>query len=212
MASLDTARPRILVRHPDPIFALGIAATLGQMAGFDVTERAPDSDDDAASLVVCDVEASRALTRAGSVVVIARRPREYEIEESMQRGVLGYLAADCALAELESAVLAAAQGRRYLCKASAREMANSLGSEALTARERDVLGLLARGQCNKVIAQRLGIAVGTVKAHVRAILAKLAASSRTQAAGIAVARGLVPDAATLDGAAGRAAPAPRLAS
>jgi len=90
-------------------------------------------------------------------------------------------------------VRAAAQGRRFLCHAAAQEVANSLTNEALTARERDVLLLLAQGRCNKTIASHLDIAVGTVKAHVRTIMSKLKASSRTEAACIAVARGLLPE-------------------
>jgi DNA-binding NarL/FixJ family response regulator len=70
-------------------------------------------------------------------------------------------------------------------------MADSLTREALTAREAEVLDLLACGQCNKSIARQLDIAVGTVKAHVKAIMAKLDASSRTQAVSVAAQRGLV---------------------
>jgi DNA-binding CsgD family transcriptional regulator len=61
----------------------------------------------------------------------------------------------------------------------------------LTVREQQVLELLARGQCNKMIAPHLGIAVGTIKSHVKSIMAKLEASSRTEAASIAAERGIV---------------------
>ncbi|MNY29179.1 Transcriptional regulatory protein LiaR [compost metagenome] len=63
--------------------------------------------------------------------------------------------------------------------------------EQLTLREDQVLRLLARGQCNKTIARQLGIAVGTVKTHVKGVLAKLGASSRTEAASIAAEKGMV---------------------
>jgi DNA-binding NarL/FixJ family response regulator len=120
--------------------------------------------------------------------------------------VLGYLVSGCSLGELEGAVHAACRGHRFLCQAAAREVANSLTSETLTLRERDVLGLLAQGCCNKTIASGLDIALGTVKAHVRSIMAKLDASSRTEAASVAAARGLLPEPAFAPTGAMRAPP------
>jgi DNA-binding CsgD family transcriptional regulator len=71
----------------------------------------------------------------------------------------------------------------------------SVSQATLTTREREVLCPLVRGLANKAIARELGISVGTVKVHVRAILDKLQASSRTQAASVAVQRGLIEAAA-----------------
>ena len=62
--------------------------------------------------------------------------------------------------------------------------------EDLTPRETEILGLLAEGQSNKVIARNLGISDGTVKLHVKAILRKLHVHSRVEAAVLAVEHGL----------------------
>ena len=83
------------------------------------------------------------------------------------------------------------RGLRYLGLEVSQRMADSLTRETLTARESEVLRLLAAGLCNKSIASRLLIGVGTVKAHVRGIMGKLGASSRTQVVTIAAQRGLV---------------------
>jgi DNA-binding NarL/FixJ family response regulator len=63
--------------------------------------------------------------------------------------------------------------------------------DSLTEREKEVLGLLAQGFANKEIAQRLSVTERTVKFHVSAILSKLGVSNRTEAAHIAVQRGIV---------------------
>ncbi|MER3486687.1 MAG: DNA-binding response regulator, partial [Chloroflexota bacterium] len=67
-----------------------------------------------------------------------------------------------------------------------------IAGEPLTARERQVLELVAAGLPNKTIARQLGISEHTVKFHVGSVLAKLGASSRTEAVMIATRRGLLP--------------------
>jgi two-component system nitrate/nitrite response regulator NarL len=68
----------------------------------------------------------------------------------------------------------------------------TMAGEPLTARERQVLELVAAGLPNKTIARQLGISEHTVKFHVGSVLAKLGASSRTEAVMIATRRGLLP--------------------
>jgi two-component system NarL family response regulator len=80
---------------------------------------------------------------------------------------------------------------RYLCPLVAQRMADSLSRASLTSREIEVLQLVVTGESNKAIARRLNIELGTVKSHMTAIMSKLGATSRTQAAAIAAERGLV---------------------
>ena len=79
-------------------------------------------------------------------------------------------------------------------------MADSLSRASLTSREVEVLRLMMTGESNKTIARRLHIELGTVKSHMTAIMAKIGATSRTQAAGIAANRGLVEEQWTSDDA------------
>lgn len=199
--------PQVRVWHPEPIFAAGVAAALRTSGPFEVFVGSPleqpgDAERDSVTISICDHERGVELARRWRViraprpvrervVVVAARPREIDVQAALAQGVLGYLVAACDLEELLGAVRAAVDGRRFLCQATARQLANSMVSESLTAREFDVLELLARGRCNKAIAAELAIAVGTVKAHVRGILAKLNARSRTEAASIAAHRGLL---------------------
>lgn len=72
-----------------------------------------------------------------------------------------------------------------------RDLDTSFAVEPLTAREKDVLSLLAEGLPNKAIADRLEISDQTVKFHVASITAKLGASNRTEAVRLAFRRGLI---------------------
>nr|MBA3275751.1 response regulator transcription factor [Chloroflexia bacterium] len=98
------------------------------------------------------------------------------------------------------AIRAAAAGQVQLASEAARLLMREVGQpdtaaptgvDALTARETDVLRLMARGQANKEIARSLGIGDKTVKTHVSNVLAKLGVQSRTQAALHAARTGLV---------------------
>jgi DNA-binding NarL/FixJ family response regulator len=93
--------------------------------------------------------------------------------------------------DLVAGIRALARGENYLCDAVAHQLSRIAPRDMLTSREDEVLRLLARGRSNKSIARELDIAVGTVKVHVKSILSKLDASSRTEAASIATERGLV---------------------
>jgi DNA-binding NarL/FixJ family response regulator len=203
MQMLETTRVRILVAHTNPLIAVGLATALRRSDDFDVAVDGIDADGLGASLpdvVVADCETGlrRAAahreargTTAPRVLVMCGQLREHEVRRALEQGVHGYLPLDSAIDEFVHGVRTVARGSRYLAPSTAQCMADSLTREALTTREAEVLDLLACGQCNKSIARQLDIAVGTVKAHVKAIMAKLDASSRTQAVSVAAHRGLV---------------------
>jgi DNA-binding NarL/FixJ family response regulator len=195
---------KVLVMHAEPLIAVGLAAALRQCPGFSVQVRDGDgAPADAIDVIVADYQcgvqiASAPDIRASSlkaarVLVMTTHDREHDVRLALEAGVHGYLLLGCPIQELIAGVRTLARGSRYLCLAVAQRMAESLTREALTPREADVLRLLVRGQCNKSIAKQLEIAVGTVKAHVKAIMGKLDASSRTEAASVAAQRGLIDD-------------------
>ncbi len=117
---------------------------------------------------------------------------------AVRAGAIGYLLKDTDAEALCRAIKAAAAGQVQLApEAAARLMREVRAPEPvaaapmLTARETDVLRLVARGRANKEIAAELGIGEKTVKTHVSNVLAKLGAQSRTQAALSAARLGLV---------------------
>lgn len=190
----------VLVMHAEPLIAVGLAAALRQFPGFSVHVQGGDGPPaEAIDVVVTDYRGgvrlasatgSRAQSlKAARVLVMTTYDREHEVRLALEAGVQGYLLLGCPIPELIASVSALGRGSRYLCLAVAQRMAESLTREALTPRETDVLQLLARGQCNKSIARQLAIAVGTVKVHVKAIMAssmpaaapRLPASQRNEA-------------------------------
>jgi len=114
---------------------------------------------------------------------------------AVKAGAIGYLLKDTQALELRRAIKAAAAGQVQLSpQASAylmREVRAPETIEALTAREMEVLRLLALGQSNKEIARHLSIVEDTIKIHVRHILSKLGVQSRTQAVLCAMRLGLI---------------------
>jgi two-component system, NarL family, response regulator LiaR len=111
---------------------------------------------------------------------------------ALEAGVAGYLLKTSSAQELAAAVRTAAGGALVLDEALSRRLTRRWRtgpgetSPALTAREAEVLRLIARGLPNKQIASQLGLGLRTVESHVSSLLGKLGVSSRTEAALYAV--------------------------
>lgn len=90
-----------------------------------------------------------------------------------------------------STIRAVRAGKKVIAPAIAAKLAEHVASDVLTPRQTEVLRCLSEGKSNLEVAQALFISEGTVKAHVKAILAKLDARDRTQALMIAFRRGLL---------------------
>lgn len=220
--------PRVWIHHALPLVNLGLASALRDRFDLEVIEGAAAGPRDGAppvgpvDVAVLDhaaglrlaaeqrgERAPQGLARA-RVLVVTGSDREAEVRQALAAGVHGYLLHDCSADELVQAVQALARGGRHLCHAAALRMAESLAYQALTPRELQVLRLLVEGHANKTIASTLSLSIGTVKAHLKHVLSKLGAQSRTQAIGVAVQRGLVGEARTVASPmpAGLAAPSP----
>jgi DNA-binding NarL/FixJ family response regulator len=126
-----------------------------------------------------------------SVVILTSFSDREQIIAALDAGAIGYLLKDAGPSELIDGVRAAARGESPLHPKAARELLTQRDAPAgsgaasdadLTAREREILELLARGLPNKRIALDLGISEKTVKAHVTSIFNALGVTDRTQAA------------------------------
>ena len=138
---------------------------------------------------------------ATRVIVLTSFLDDDKLLPAVRAGAAGYLLKDVQPKELVSAIRTVHGGEALLHPAAAARVMAELAeagrrdpASLLTAREREVLGLIARGMPNKVIAQELGVSEKTVKTHVSNLLGKLGLTDRTQAALFAVREGLSPKA------------------
>ena len=145
-----------------------------------------------------EILAATGLTREAAVVVLLDQSAPVWAGQAVQAGVRGVLSTDADGEQLALAIEAAAGGLFVLHPDEVRAERSSPAravtlelAESLTARERQVLQMLAAGLGNKEIAARLKISEHTAKFHVASILGKLSASSRTEAVAIGLRRGLI---------------------
>ena len=136
------------------------------------------------------------------VVVVSALEDRRVVAEAFQHGAIGYIPKTSNSEVMINALKLVLAGGKYLPPIMAGAYDTGLGTGAadggkpadaprLTRRQRDVLALIGHGKSNKEIADSLGLAEGTVKIHVTAILKALKASNRTQAAIAAANMGLV---------------------
>jgi DNA-binding NarL/FixJ family response regulator len=134
-----------------------------------------------------------------ALVLLADDPESLDVAEALRLGARAVLPRQAQPDEIVAAVGAAAAGLLVLHPESVDALLPVLSTptvapgqiESLTPREIEVLSLLAEGAGNKLIARRLGISEHTVKFHVGSILAKLNASSRTEAVTLGIRQGLI---------------------
>lgn len=197
-AQVHASKINVAVTHQDTYVAAGIAALLRSRADFAVQVGDPDAP--GADVLVTDYAtglrqaADRQRQRRGAVtcaLIVTDQNTGLQIRRAVDAGVRGYVLQDCSAEELSEAVRWVAAGRRYLGELVAEQLMDSLSFVVPTARELEVLQLIALGMSNKEIGRRLGIGEGTVKSHVKAILVKLGEPTRTAALREARRRGLL---------------------
>jgi two-component system nitrate/nitrite response regulator NarL len=213
VADALTAEPatvRVLVVAAYPAVRAGLAALLAQQPGISPIDgnlasaeatAAPDiivADAGSAGEEMLD-ELADAFPRAAFVLVGGDPAVD---GPGLESGAVGYLAPDADATALGMAVRGVAQGLTVIdpalivasgvhIQSRAQPSPAVSHGEALTAREREVLALVANGLPNKAIARELGISEHTAKFHVGSLLAKLGAASRTEAVTIATRRGIL---------------------
>lgn len=209
---MDSPIIRILLADDHPIVRDGLRAVLSTQPDFQVVGEAETGAQTlqkvaalAPDILLLDlempqgdgVETLRQLLHLGATVralIFTAFDTDDRIVEAVRAGAKGYLLKGAPRAELFNAIRVVYSGGSLLQPVIASKLINRLTQpvpESLTAREQEVLALIAQGLPNKEIAERLVITERTVKFHVSAIMGKLGASNRTEAVALARQRNLL---------------------
>lgn len=125
------------------------------------------------------------------ILVVTSYQTEEEIFRVLRAGALGYILKDMGREMLLEAIRSVEAGIRWVSPTIERQYLERSARQALTAREVEVIRLLARGLTNREIAGVFRISESTVKNHVNSLLAKLEVSDRTEAVTLCLVRGII---------------------
>jgi two-component system NarL family response regulator len=128
---------------------------------------------------------------SASIIILSTYGGDESIHRALQAGAKAYLLKTTSHDDLLTAIRVVYSGRKYLPPEVAAQLAERLPNSELSAREMEVLQLIAKGLSNREIANALSVTEGTIKFHVINILNKLGANDRTMAVTIALQRGII---------------------
>jgi DNA-binding NarL/FixJ family response regulator len=125
------------------------------------------------------------------IIILTTYAGDVQISRALKAGARAYLLKSLLRRELLETVRAVHAGQKRIPAEIAAQVADHLADDSLTSREIDVLRLIATGNANKIVADKLSITEETVKGHVKSILSKLGANDRTHAVTIGLKRGII---------------------
>ncbi len=206
------ARIRVLIVDDHPVVRAGIEGMLASQADLEIVGQAADG---ASAIDLCEelhpavvlmdlrmagmdgVTATRAIKSrfpAIHVLVLTTYDSDADILRAIEAGATGYLLKDTPREQLFQAIRSAARGEAALAPTVAARLMTRMrapAEESLSAREIEVLALVARGASNRQVGRELHISEATVKTHLIHIFDKLGVSDRTSAVTTALERGIL---------------------
>lgn len=211
------AEIRILLVDDHPVVRAGLRAMLTEFEGFTVVAEAPEGAaalkevqrlavlGEPVDVVLMDLQmgagmdgvsatkAIKELTDAPPVLILTTYDTDADILAAVEAGASGYMLKDAPPEQIRAAVQQAAAGQTALAPEVAARLIGRIRNPApvLSAREVELVELLATGMANKEIARQLFISEATVKTHLVHIYDKLAVDNRTAAISVAVARRII---------------------
>lgn len=179
----------------DPELQLVAEAGTGQQAIYLYREHRPDITlMDLRLPDLSGIETTREIRNEvpdAKIIALTSYDGDQDIYRALEAGVRGYLLKEMVHSEIIRAIRVVHAGKRFIPQEVTQQLNEFFPEVALTPREVEVLSLVARGFGNKDVADVLGTAAGTVKAHVQSILSKLGAKDRTHAVTLGLRRGII---------------------
>jgi len=207
MPSAGVSTLRCLVVDDHPVVRQGIRALLereldgGELSTAATPEAALQESDGRPDVVVIDLrrvsgDIQEAVTSLqdklqSPIVVFTADGGPRMLAEALKAGVKGYVRKDSPPEDLIRAIQAASNGEFYVDPALSSSLLLEEGERTLTARQREILQMLADGMHTEEVARQLGLSTETVRTHTKRILSKLSAGTRTQAVAIGIRSGLI---------------------
>ena len=203
------AKVRVLIADDHSVVRMGLASLLGTAKNVEVVGEAINGDEAVRKalklrpdVVVMDLVMPRkdgvaateeilVATPETKVLILTTFGTSDDITRALKAGATGAIMKSATNRELLAAVQSVAQGRRFVSAEVEGILANDPPIPELSQRQREILESIARGLTNREIATQLDISLESVKSHVKVILEKLEASSRTEAAAIAQRKNLL---------------------
>ena len=199
---METPALNVVIVALDPLVRMGLAAALGsELEIVGQTATLAEADPFEPDVILWDFDVGEKVDEVDeeveglSVPIVALiQEVEVNVTDALNAGTTGVLYRNAEADKIVAALQAAVQGLVVLEPAftsSLQEIVPDIEVEPLTAREQEVLQLLAQGASNKTVAKELDISESTAKFHTSAILGKLGAKSRTEAVVRAAQLGLI---------------------
>jgi DNA-binding NarL/FixJ family response regulator len=209
MSSTPGGNIRILIVDDHPVVRAGLASMLATQPGIEVAGSVSSGEEaldvlqrQRLDIVLLDlrmpgmngIDTLLAIKRKEipvHVIVLTSYETDEDIYRAVSAGAEGYLLKNVSQREMVEAIRTVRAGNRYIPRRIASRLAERMIRSNLTARELEVLKLLAKGLTNKQIASALGISDNTVRNHINSIIQKLEVSDRTEASTTAIQRGII---------------------
>ena len=204
VAARTASGPACLILDAHPVVRQGVRALLeGTWPEADVRDAPSLEAAGSGEVDVVVVDPSRSAADVGSLVAQLDQALEAPIviftadggarllSEALKAGVRAYVRKDSPSADLIRAIQAAHDGEYYVDPGASSAMVLEEGDRTLSARQRQILQMLADGMQTHAVAEELGLSTETVRTHTKRILAKLEASTRTQAVAVGIRHGLI---------------------
>ena len=205
----ETAAIRIVTVDDHPMFRYGLAALLATQPDMQLVAEAENGRDairlfrtHRPDVMLMDLQmpemngleatiAIRAEFSDARIIVLTTYVGDVQVLRALQAGARAYLLKTLVDKELLATIRSVHSGKKALSAEASHQLAEHATDEALTPAEVEVLRLIAAGNANKQIADRLAVTEDTIKGRVKNILSKLGANDRTHAAIIGVKRGII---------------------